>query len=204
MNSETPETGIDIIRKHLCLEIDFERWPNAYQSLAKHIDTVKRRNRKLEEALQLCYGMLDLYNQQFPSFDADMCMKERDDLRTQRDYWDARCKDAESHFDEIRTRADKAEAEVAELQWDLGICSTCGGEIFHHIDEPFYDCQKCGQHGEATVIPKLQKARYEFITLKQDVRPLVRLFEKFFMSADDLRTLEIFLAKHPECKSTNP
>lgn len=99
-----------------------------------------------------------------------------------------------------RTRAEKAEAEVEKLQWDLGICSTCGGEIFHHIDEPFYDCQKCGQHGEATVIPKLQKARCELINFQRDVRPLLSHINECEGDGGCRATkaLQTFLSKHPE------
>lgn len=48
-------------------------------------------------------------------------------------------------------------SHIHELMWELGICAACGGEIHHHMDEPFYTCQKCGVSGEATVIPRVQQ-----------------------------------------------
>ena len=51
------------------------------------------------------------------------------------------------------------------LLWHAGVCSQCGEEIQHDIDEPFYSC-KCG-HGEATTIPTIAQLRHEIALLKR-------------------------------------
>lgn len=48
-------------------------------------------------------------------------------------------------------------SHIHELMWELGICAACGGQLYHHMDEPFYTCQKCGTSGEATTIPLVQQ-----------------------------------------------
>lgn len=52
-------------------------------------------------------------------------------------------------YQQLERERDEARLMVSQtnqqLQWDLCICSRCGGEIFHHMDEPFYTCQKCGE-----------------------------------------------------------
>lgn len=60
--------------------------------------------------------------------------------------------------------------EMSERLYAAGICPDCGGEIHHHIDEPFYTCQGCGACGEDTVGPgTIQKLRHLFYQTERDL-----------------------------------
>lgn len=98
-----PEAGIDIIRKHLCLEIDFERWPHAYQSLATVIDTLQKQCEELRIKHELLTGECELVYAR---------AEKAELLSADRHEWQELAL-------KNQARAEKAEAEVVELKHKL-------------------------------------------------------------------------------------
>lgn len=101
----------------------------------------------------------------------------------------------ESRRDIILETFAQLEAQLCELQWSLGICSSCGGAIHHHVDEPIYTCQQCGQQcgicGEATTIPKIQNLEAQPDTGDDSLCNVRRLRKEIAeLSADNQRLRE--------------
>lgn len=90
------------------------------------------------------------------------------------------------YCDEIERERNEARLMVSQtnhqLQWDLCICFACGGEIYHHMDEPFYSCQKCGITGESGNIPKLQVVKAECDQLRKVCDALAKQYRYEMMS----------------------
>ena len=71
----------------------------------------------------------------------------------------------------IQSALDAQAKQFNEHLFILGKCH-CGGNIVHHMTEPFYDCDKCNTHGESTIIPypqqiaKLKAANFRHVINK--------------------------------------
>lgn len=155
-----PEAGIDIIRKHLCLEIDFERWPHAYQSLATVIDTLQKQCEELQSLKahhDYCRSLLNC--------PADDVLGES--------------------ISELKSRALKAEAEVVELkkQSELRLAlikDHCEEEeTIKRIARPLLGDFKVD--GDSYGVPSSQDICQSLVDqlsqLQQDVKPLLHIMK---------------------------